>query len=79
MLSKGYLKGVVRPWDGYTASDFYRKHNEKGEFVIRLELKKDEQFTGIQIDNYVINASVTDVNGETQSAENTSFISSALM
>jgi len=43
--------------------------NEKGEFIIRLELKKDERITGIQIDNYVINASVTDINGETQSAE----------
>lgn len=43
--------------------------NEKGEFVIRLELKKDEQLEGIQIDNYEINASVTDINGETQSAQ----------
>lgn len=43
--------------------------NEKGEFIIRLELKKDEQLEGIQIDNYEINASVTDINGETQSAD----------
>lgn len=43
--------------------------NEKGEFIIRIELKEDEQLTGIQIDNYAINASVTDINGETQSAE----------
>lgn len=43
--------------------------NEKGEFVIRLELKKNEQLEGIQIDNYEINASVTDINGETQSAQ----------
>lgn len=43
--------------------------NEKGEFVIRLELKKDERLKGIQIDNYEINASVTDINGETQSAD----------
>ncbi|ROI06778.1 hypothetical protein EGI16_02410 [Chryseobacterium sp. G0240] len=42
--------------------------NEKGEFVIRLDLKKDEKLEGIQIDNYEINASVTDINGETQSA-----------
>ncbi|WP_313090251.1 alpha-2-macroglobulin family protein [Chryseobacterium flavum] len=41
--------------------------NEKGEFVIRLDLKKDEKLEGIQIDNYEINASVTDINGETQS------------
>lgn len=44
------------------------KTNEKGEFVIRLDLKKDEKLEGIQIDNYQINASVTDINGETQSA-----------
>ncbi len=43
------------------------KTNEKGEFVIRLDLKKDEKLEGIQIDNYEINASVTDINGETQS------------
>ncbi len=42
--------------------------NEKGEFTIRLELKKDEKLEGIQIDNYAINASVTDINGETQTA-----------
>ncbi|ANF52083.1 hypothetical protein A0O34_16860 [Chryseobacterium glaciei] len=45
------------------------KTNEKGEFVIRLDLKKDEKLEGIQIDNYEINASVTDINGETQSAD----------
>ncbi len=45
------------------------KTNEKGEFVIRLDLKKDETLEGIQIDNYEINASVTDINGETQSAD----------
>jgi uncharacterized protein YfaS (alpha-2-macroglobulin family) len=43
--------------------------NEKGEFVIRLDLKKDEKLEGIQIDNYEINASVTDINGETQAAQ----------
>lgn len=42
--------------------------NEKGEFTIRLDLKKDEKLEGIQIDNYEINASVTDINGETQTA-----------
>ncbi|ROI00158.1 alpha-2-macroglobulin family protein [Chryseobacterium daecheongense] len=45
------------------------KTNDKGEFVIRLDLKKDEKLEGIQIDNYEINASVTDINGETQSAD----------
>ncbi|KNB60104.1 alpha-2-macroglobulin family protein [Chryseobacterium sp. Hurlbut01] len=46
------------------------KTDEKGEFIIKLDLKKDEKLQGIQIDNYSINASVTDINGETQS-ENT--------
>lgn len=45
------------------------KTNEKGEFTIRLELKKDEKLEGIQIDNYAINASVTDINSETQTAD----------
>lgn len=45
------------------------KTNEKGEFVIHVELKKDEKLEGIQIDNYAINASVTDINGETQTAD----------
>ncbi|WBV61230.1 MG2 domain-containing protein [Chryseobacterium camelliae] len=45
------------------------KTNEKGEFIIRLDLKKDEKLEGIQIDNYEINASVTDINGETQTAD----------
>lgn len=44
------------------------KTNEKGEFTIKVELKKDETLEGIQIDNYAINASVTDINGETQTA-----------
>ncbi|UBB90655.1 hypothetical protein J4771_04715 [Candidatus Kaistella beijingensis] len=44
------------------------KTNEKGEFMIKVNLKKDETLEGIQVDNYEINASVTDINGETQSA-----------
>lgn len=43
------------------------KTNEKGEFTIKIDLKKDETLDGIHIDNYKINASVTDINGETQS------------
>lgn len=43
--------------------------NEKGEFTIKVKLEKDEKIEGIQIDNYQINASVTDLNGETQSSE----------
>ena len=45
------------------------KTNDKGEFTIKVDLKKDETLEGIQIDNYAINASVTDINGETQSAD----------
>lgn len=45
------------------------KTNDKGEFTISVELKKDETLEGIQIDNYTINASVTDINGETHSEE----------
>ncbi|WP_415327805.1 alpha-2-macroglobulin family protein [Chryseobacterium sp. MMS23-Vi53] len=45
------------------------KTNEKGEFTIKLDLKKDEKIEGIQVDNYEINASVTDINGETQTAD----------
>ena len=45
------------------------KTDEKGEFTIKVDLKKDETLDGIQVDNYQFNASVTDINGETQSAE----------
>lgn len=44
------------------------KTNEKGEFTIRLDLKKDEKLEGIHIDNYQISASANDINGETQTA-----------
>nr|WP_314492279.1 alpha-2-macroglobulin family protein [uncultured Chryseobacterium sp.] len=44
------------------------KTNEKGEFTIKLDLKKDEKLEGIQIDNYQISASATDSNGEKQTA-----------
>jgi len=52
------------------------KTNEKGEFTIKLDLKKDETLEGIQVDNYEINASVTDINGETQSATSNLNVSS---
>jgi len=45
------------------------KTNDRGEFIIKLDLKKDEKLDGIQVDNYEINASVTDINGETQTAD----------
>ncbi len=44
------------------------KTNDKGEFVIDLNLKENPNLEGIQIDNYEIQASVTDINGETQNA-----------
>lgn len=44
------------------------KTDEKGEFSIKVDLEKDETLEGIQVDNYEFNASVTDINGETQSA-----------
>ncbi|WP_294296125.1 MG2 domain-containing protein [uncultured Chryseobacterium sp.] len=43
--------------------------NEKGEFVLKLTLKKDENKEGLQVHNYRVKASATDINGETQSAE----------
>lgn len=52
------------------------KTDEKGEFTIKIELKKDETLDGIQVDNYEINASVTDINGETQSARENMRVSS---
>lgn len=43
--------------------------NEKGEFQINLLLEKDPKLEGIQIDRYQVIASLTDLNGETQSDE----------
>lgn len=42
--------------------------DEKGEFVIKIDLKKDENTEGIQVHSYNIKTFVTDVNGETQFA-----------
>lgn len=42
--------------------------DEKGEFTISLDLKKDDNVEGVQVHHYVIEADVTDINGETQSA-----------
>ena len=52
------------------------KTNDKGEFVIELKLEKDEKIEVIQIDNYEIQASVTDINGETQTATTNLTVSS---
>ncbi|KFF02102.1 hypothetical protein IX38_14305 [Chryseobacterium luteum] len=43
--------------------------NEKGEFIIKIDMKKDENTEGIQVHNYKVKTSATDINGETQSAE----------
>ncbi|SHG06378.1 alpha-2-macroglobulin family protein [Chryseobacterium vrystaatense] len=43
--------------------------NEKGEFIIKINLKKDENTEGIQVHNYKVKTSATDINGETQAAE----------
>ncbi len=45
------------------------KTNEKGEFIIPLKLEKEKGKNGIQVMNYRIEASVTDMTGETQTAE----------
>lgn len=52
------------------------KTNEKGEFTVALDLKKDENLEGIQVDNYKIKASVADINGESQSTEKSILVSS---
>ncbi len=44
------------------------KTNEQGEFVIPVTLVKENADKGISVDGYKINASVTDINGETQSS-----------
>ncbi|WP_392436727.1 alpha-2-macroglobulin [Cruoricaptor ignavus] len=52
------------------------KTNERGEFTIKIDLKKDESLEGIQVDNFEILADVTDINGETQSATKTITVAS---
>lgn len=41
----------------------------KGTFTIKIDLKKNEKLEGVQIDNYRIEASVTDINGEMQTSD----------
>ncbi|MBS1572382.1 MAG: hypothetical protein JST62_08335, partial [Bacteroidetes bacterium] len=45
------------------------KTNEKGEFVIKIDPKKNESLEGVQVDNFMVKATVTDINGETQTNE----------
>lgn len=40
------------------------KADGKGNFTIKISLKKDENIADIQVDRYNIDAFVTDVNGE---------------
>ncbi len=44
------------------------KTNESGAFTIKIDLEKDETIEGVQVNNYLIDVSATDINGETQSA-----------
>ncbi len=65
-----YFSWYEQDYDNYENSILGEaKTNEKGEFSITLDLKKDPFLKGIQVDNYNIKASVTDINGETQSSE----------
>ncbi|MCD1116782.1 alpha-2-macroglobulin family protein [Chryseobacterium turcicum] len=63
-----YFPGYPRDYGNENSILGEAKTNDKGEFTIKLDLKKDEKLEGIQIDNYQINASATDINGETQTA-----------
>lgn len=63
-----YFWGYPRSNDNENSILGEVKTNEKGEFVIKIDLEKDETLSGIQVDQYEINASVTDITGETQSA-----------
>ncbi|QQV03441.1 MULTISPECIES: alpha-2-macroglobulin family protein [Chryseobacterium] len=63
-----YFSGFTRDYSNENSILGEVKTNEKGEFTIKIDLKKDERIDGIQIDNFSINATVTDINGETQSA-----------
>jgi hypothetical protein len=67
-ISAGDISGGIQNDDDNENSILGEaKTNEKGEFIDQID-PKDEKLEGIQIDNYEINASVTDINGETQSA-----------
>lgn len=71
-----YFSWYPRSFDNENSIIGEAKTNDKGEFTIVLDLKKDEKIDGIQIDNYAINATVTDISGETQSANTNLTVSS---
>ncbi|MGV4414501.1 alpha-2-macroglobulin family protein [Chryseobacterium sp. T1] len=71
-----YFSWYPRSFDNENSILGEVKTNDKGEFTIILDLKKDEKIDGIQIDNYAINASVTDISGETQTANTSLTVSS---
>ncbi len=53
-----------------TGGDYYSGEvttNDQGEFTISVALEENQYLKGIQVDQFKIEASVTDINGETQS------------
>nr|WP_317619155.1 alpha-2-macroglobulin family protein [Chryseobacterium foetidum] len=63
-----YFSWFPRDYDNENSILGDVKTDDKGEFTIKVDLQKDDRIDGIQIDNFAVNASVTDINGETQSA-----------
>ncbi|NAW51622.1 hypothetical protein GNY06_09615 [Elizabethkingia argentiflava] len=52
------------------------KTDKEGRFEIPIELQKDKRLKGIQVNEYQVSASITDINGETQQNNTHFFISS---
>ncbi|MFN3021536.1 alpha-2-macroglobulin family protein [Chryseobacterium sp. TY3] len=71
-----YFSWYPRIYDNENSILGETKTNDKGEFTIVLDLKKDEKLEGVQVDQYNINASATDIAGETQSADTSLTVSS---
>ncbi|WP_300670888.1 MG2 domain-containing protein [Soonwooa sp.] len=71
-----YFSWYPRIYDNENSILGETKTNDKGEFTIVLDLKKDEKLEGVQVDQYSINASATDIAGETQSADTSLTVSS---
>ena len=71
-----YFSWYPRIYDNENSILGETKTNDKGEFTIVLDLKKDGKLDGVQVDQYNINASATDIAGETQSADTSLTVSS---
>ncbi|WP_312323489.1 MG2 domain-containing protein, partial [Soonwooa sp.] len=71
-----YFSWYPRIYDNENSILGETKTNDKGEFTIVVDLKKDEKLEGVQVDQYNINASATDIAGETQSAATSLTVSS---